>query len=283
MSMQSHINPENKAFEILIDKISNAIGWVFTHDTPKRIAERDFIIDVESSDMSPMERYAVLSNHKRILKQYMNQVDIVEIAREHLGAQAHPDSVDTMWFSMFMDKARLISNEQYQEIWGRILAGECNKPGTYSKSLLVALEQMDKRDADYFMDVCACSIEVEYNGGVRYSPLITNFTDYYWKTQICFESLMRLTVLGLVYYIDFAKESPRLFSHGFSEDECPVKIKYSDRIINVPKGKNNIPLGNVVFTDIGEQLRQIVGFQTKDGFFEEICTPFFSEKFGHIE
>ena len=159
----------------LIDKLAEGIGWCFTHDTPKRLADKSFIKGIEESDLSPIEKYALISNYKKIIKEYVNQQKIVENAFDHLVQGSKPELVDDTWISLFMDKAKNISEEMYQGIWGKILAEECNNPGEISKSLLVTLEQMDKDDAEMFLELCSCSVEISNGNDSDYSPIITNF------------------------------------------------------------------------------------------------------------
>jgi Protein of unknown function (DUF2806) len=41
--------------------------------------------------------------------------------------------VNDDWITNFFDKCRIVSDEEMQQIWAKVLAVEANKPGTYSK------------------------------------------------------------------------------------------------------------------------------------------------------
>lgn len=76
-----------------MDKISEALEWMVT---PKGIrpaiieANKSIIEEISNrQDINPMERAAIVSNYKKIVKEYENQVDIMRIAVEHL----EPNSV----------------------------------------------------------------------------------------------------------------------------------------------------------------------------------------------
>ncbi len=59
-----------------------------------------------------------------------------------------------------MEMAKLISDEDFQKIWGKILADECSDPGTIPKSVLFILQKMDKDDALSFTNLCSLVINV---------------------------------------------------------------------------------------------------------------------------
>lgn len=42
--------------------------------------------------------------------------------------EAKTEGVEDDWIANFFDKCRLISDEQMQSLWARILAGEANSP-----------------------------------------------------------------------------------------------------------------------------------------------------------
>ena len=47
----------------------------------------------------------------------------------------------------------IFSNEKMQEIWGKILAGEANKPGNFSRKTLDIVEELDQNDASFFQNL----------------------------------------------------------------------------------------------------------------------------------
>lgn len=75
---------------------------------------------------------------KRLLK------NIVQIVLKNLQESANPQKVEDDWLEQFMNKAGCISSKEFQWIWGKILARECNDPGNIPFALLHTLERMDK-------------------------------------------------------------------------------------------------------------------------------------------
>ena len=53
----------------------------------------------------------------------------------------------------FFDKCRLISDKEMQDLWSRLLAGEANQPGVYSKRTINLVANLDKDDAQLFTNL----------------------------------------------------------------------------------------------------------------------------------
>ena len=56
--------------------------------------------------------------------------------------------------SIFFEKSRIVSDNEMQELWSRVLAGEANDPGTYSKRTVNFLSDLDKGEAALFTKLC---------------------------------------------------------------------------------------------------------------------------------
>ncbi len=76
--------------------------------------------------------------------------DITAKALPRLDENAKPDSIEDDWIVNFLDKSRIVSDNQMQDLWSRVLAGEANSPGTYSKRTVNFLSDLDKIEADLF-------------------------------------------------------------------------------------------------------------------------------------
>lgn len=85
----------------------------------------------------------------------MNLAGVVASSEPDIDESASIDNVDDEWLEHFQDYAEKISDESMQVIWGKILSGEINKPGTYSKRLLNVLSQMSKTEAEAFLTLCS--------------------------------------------------------------------------------------------------------------------------------
>ncbi|MBE6811195.1 MAG: hypothetical protein E7521_09135 [Ruminococcaceae bacterium] len=90
----------------LIDRLSNAVGWVATHKTPTKIAIDTYIEDIQNSNYDPVTKAALISKAKKTVKEYCNQYDIVNKALEMITPTAEPEKIDSDWLAQFMDKTR---------------------------------------------------------------------------------------------------------------------------------------------------------------------------------
>ena len=135
--MDSLISFEGAADVInnLVDKLSGAVGWIATHNSPKREALSTYIAEVQKMDIDPLEKAALISNAKRSIKEYTNQQNVVKNALCRMDSNSRPEAVEDDWIAQLMDKVRLVSDANFQAIWGAILASECNEPGSIPKAL----------------------------------------------------------------------------------------------------------------------------------------------------
>ena len=148
----------SKPIDTLINKISDATGVLFE---PRRIrrkaeAEADAKITIAKSDA--IVRNIELENNlklqeinKRALQRVVreevikqkNIENIILKAISYITSSAKSEDIDNDWLLKFFDKSKYISNEKMQEIWGKILAGEANKPGNFSRKTLDIVEELN--------------------------------------------------------------------------------------------------------------------------------------------
>jgi hypothetical protein len=69
----------------------------------------------------------------------------LELASDESVASELPDDD---WVTRFFKYAQDISSEQMQDLWGRILAGEIRRPGTFSLRTLDFVRNMTRQDAE---------------------------------------------------------------------------------------------------------------------------------------
>lgn len=64
------------------------------------------------------------------------------------AADEEPDGLDDDWLNQFSRFAEDASSEDLQQLWGRVLAGEICKPGSFSRSTLRFIAELDKETAE---------------------------------------------------------------------------------------------------------------------------------------
>lgn len=254
----------------LTNKLADGIGWIANKETPKKLAVNTYIKEIQEKDYDPVTKAALISNAKQIIKGYCNQNDIVEIAMQSLQSDAKPENVEDDWLAQFMDKAKFVSSQEFQWIWGKILARECNEPGSIPFTLLFTLEKMDKEDAETFTALCRTVVQLEG----EYTPIIINsrFDEYKSLLEINLDKLISLNALGLIE-MDLG---PLSFGYVLKAETFPAKVIYFDRKYELSEGEQ-ICIGNVLFTKVGQALCQSIDVDEIEGFWEAYCLPHFEK------
>lgn len=133
-----------------------------------------------------------------------------------------------------------ISNEQMQNLWSKILAGEIKRPNTYSLRTLNTLKNITQQEAKLFEDIS------KFKMISRDFPFIVNDTDLLNKYNFSFEKLLLLQDCGLMYIDGFVN----LELH---EGES---IIYNDKAIAIFNGNMNIRV--FTFSETGKQLLNLI-------------------------
>ena len=184
--------------------------------------------------------------------------DITTKALPQLNEKAKPDSIDDDWIVNFFDKSRIVSDNEMQDLWLRVLAGEANTPGTYSKRTVNFLSDLDKTEADLFTKLCGFGWQI---GDIV--PLVFDVqTETYNRYGITFDTLSHLDSIGLVQFQNLT---------GFKRLKLPQNIVthyYGKPLhLNLPNNTDNeLDIGKVLFTRIGQELAPICGSKPVEGF-----------------
>ncbi len=150
-----------------------------------------------------------------------------------------------------------------QGLWSRVLAGEANSPGAFSKRTLNFLPNLEKAEAESFTRLCGFVCVVEGNP----QPLIHKVQDQIHKQQdLTFDSLKHLEAIGLIHF----QGAPLAYS-GVVPNGCVVSYYDKRMTLVMPKESGNpVQFGAVLFTQVGFELSRICGSQPVDGFFEYV-------------
>jgi len=267
-----HINVGDwsKPAVTLIEKISNAIGVVFEPSHMKRIAEAEAVVDrirttaeIERAERLQRAAFRFLAEQ---MKHQENIESIIDKALPGVSEQAKPEQVEDDWIANFFDKCRLISDDEMQRLWARILAGEANSPGKFSKRTVGLLASMDKSDASMFSTLCrfACTIP-------PLTPIIYGYTqEMYAQHGITFAFLTHLESIGVIrlnldptfyFTVDDLDQNTMVDYFG---SKIPISFAGNEGM----RKRNELSIGQAMFTQAGEQLAGICGAKPLDGFLE---------------
>ena len=215
--------------------------------------------------ISEVERRAARRLMHEEAKKQANMESITSKAVPLLSEGARPAQVEDDWITNFFDKGRLISNEDMQKLWAKVLAGEANAPGHYSKRTVNLLGSLDKADAEFFSKLCAYSWNVGQVGIPI--PLIYDVNDsVYSEGGVFFGVLKHLDEIGLISFESLAAYQ-RL---GLPQQTISL---YYDRavIIEFQNAENNaLNTGHVMFSKAGVELAAVCGSKPVAGLMDYI-------------
>jgi len=258
----------SKPATVLIEKISDAVGAVFRPRQIKRIAQAE----VEAGKIRALGEIEISEIQERALSRMIQQEGkrqenierISALAIQDLRLDAKPEVVENDWLSHFFDKCRLVSDPEMQSLWGKVLAGEANQPGAFSRRTVELVSTLDKTDALLFTNLCKFGWMM---GSL--TPLIYDQTlPRYQSEGISFGSLTHLDNIGLITFNNIT---------NFMRKNLPKKVivTYYGRPVEIEfaqEAGNHLNIGRVLLTKVGEQLASICGSTPSDEFFDYVRT-----------
>ena len=188
--------------------------------------------------------------------------DITAKAIPYINENANPDNMDDDWIANLFDKCRIVSDEEMQSLWARVLATEANTPGTLSKMTVNRLSDFDKSDAELFTKLCGFGWMI---GNVV--PLVFDYqADIYNRHGINFNTLSHLEVIGLIQLQGLTG-----FSRTGVSKRGTVSYYSKSLLLEMPKDTDNeLSIGMVMLTKIGQELAPICGSKPVEGFYEYV-------------
>ncbi len=193
-----------------------------------------------------------------------NIESITQKASEALTDESRPENISDDWMNFFFDKCKLISDDEMQQLWARILTEESNLKH-FSKKTIELVATLEKSDAQLFTSICGYIWEIP-----NFVPLILDSSyEFYRNREANYSNLKHLESLGLISYIQL----------GYSRGDCPNPLLMSYRgntlKINFPLDHaRRLELGQVLLTQAGIELASICEPKVVDGLPEFIASEY---------
>ena len=213
-------------------------------------------------DMSP-EVLAILGTSLQ------NCFDIIRKALDLLNKGADIRDIDVDWRANYFDKCRIVHDDKMQTLWAKILAGEANKPGTYSKRTVNFVADMDKREAKLFMNLCQYVCEIKNGEDTELVPLLLPYDDFPYPMPD--GSLNDLDSIGLIRLDDFPDE---IVLHK------PIEVSYYEKSIHlglyleddkeIPDHLKSLYTSHIKLTQIGKELYPMARSTGIDGLLDYV-------------
>lgn len=135
---------------------------------------------------------AQVASNADTARRILNTAAILDKAKDEAGptpdAEVSDKPVDPDWFIRWRLNAREVSDEEMQQVWAKVLAGEIKQPGSYSLRTLHFLSQMSKPEASFIEQMARLCLEDIIFRADRNVPF----------PHIQFSDLLRLEELGLI-------------------------------------------------------------------------------------
>ncbi len=181
------------------------------------------------------------------------------------------EEIDPDWLNRFIGNAQDVSSEEAQALWGKILAREISRPGSYSLRSLEVLRTISKKEAETFRKICQFAVSVDDNRYIfsdhtEYNPTAKGWRDYNLLREI---GLFAPGIFGVHFHV--CSRCNPIFIHG----DYKFKVLASkDEDLNL----NAYP-----FSTVGNELSRLVDIETNNDYVKKILSEINAKKFTTVE
>lgn len=216
-----------------------------------------------SPEMLPEHKDAIFQIFTEEFIEYENRKSVGTKMFKFLEETENPQAPNRDSIRHILNTAGKFSDVEVQEMWAKILAGEFNRPGSFSRQTIQVMASLEKRDVELFTVLCQFTVITEHNFGTNILAFVYGEThQIYTDKQITFENLQHLESLGLIH-LDVWNQ----FHLGLANRQ--VTMSYGQHKIEINWAKNDIgsaKLGSVFLTRAGEELAHLCRKETVDSF-----------------
>lgn len=273
------------ATDLVKNNATNVLGMLFSYAGTKRKAVEMRMEQIEKSNLPDDTKISLILNIKKDLKRLKNQKAVADIAVNEAkeGTDfSEKSGVDEEWFERYMDAAKFVSSEDMQLIWGKILAGEFERPGSTPPNMIRILSEITPELAQAFQKICSMRVlisPIKENGksvGKPENAIIVPYHDKLENLGISFDVFTELDTLGVI----------RIYNDdGKSKDVFPkllMIIENKPEIVDYPVP---IPFGNVMLTAVGKALFKITEPIKIEGYHDMVKKYMIEKgvKFGNVD
>ncbi len=252
--------------KVLVEKISDLMGGVFKPYQMVRVAKAQAEVDRIEAEaeivVTDLHRRAARRWLEEEAKKQANIESITGKALPLLEESAAPQDVSDDWITKFFEQSRIVSDEEMQQLWARVLAGEANAPGSFARKTVNIIADLDKADAQLFTELCGFVWFIDK----LIVPLVLNLRDKRYRDRgITFGALEHLQSLGLVRLpasSDYVVRLPEVTVFRYYQRSFERRF----RSVPIP----GFGVGKALFTRAGRQLAFVCHAQPVDGFFDYI-------------
>lgn len=204
----------------------------------------------------------LLSSGQMTYTEFYKAKNFLKIAKKADAQYSHRqqdnkyNSYDFDWFMRYYEAAGNVSDNDMQDIWAKVLAGEIENPSFFSLKIIDVLRNMRKSDAELFVRFCEFSFD-RGSGNI----FLPNYDEYLKKSGITYSNIMRLNEMGLIF-------NDALLTLNFELAEEPKIILMNGNLImtlatQAEKSKKG-RIKQYPFTKVGKELATLVSAYSSD-------------------
>lgn len=265
-----------KPLEKLIDVISKGAGILYKPASIRkeadaeayriRIIEKAKSLAAAERDEIEVDTYIKVQERMMFLelKRQENIETVSEIAAQLLSQEDNisSDPVDDDWIDRFFRIIENVSNEEMQELWGKILADEVKQPNSFSLRTLETLRNISKSEAIEFVNFAQYAlIEGEDE------DCFVFYFDKFLQTELKIngKSLLILKDAGLI--VSERPLSLSFFPLDLNDNRVIIKFgKKEFRIKGIPRAQ----IESIVLSQAGIELASLVESKYNEKYIEKV-------------
>ena len=271
-----------KPASVLIEKLSAGIGEFYAPLGKILHAKADAKVARIEAETYELQKRAA----HRVMGEYMREQKNIDAVTVKTLNRLSPDTTEETVRSMDDDKVafmrnffKTVSNDEMQDIWAGILAGEARAPGSFSKSTVDTVGKMGKEDALMFSDFCQFVWSPISETEEEFFPLIYDSqNEVYQGQRRMFDVAKHLDYLRLISYSGVGGYSQIYYANPQSDQAAVIWVYQRDSVLldipQAPSGKeknrHDMSIGHAMFTEAGRQLYRICKPPKNDAFFQYI-------------
>lgn len=194
----------------------------------KKKAQTDAEVEIlRLQGQEKVAQYVLARNNQKV----ENVEEIVSKAKQQFAPdeQVSEEPVEKDWLNRFLNIAEEISDEDMQDIWGRVLAGEIKKPKSYSLRTLEVLRNLSKEDATLITKVSNYQVALDLLSTESFAVNIMDQTTLDDIGVICGEELVR------TYTASNGKISFELNKQALINIYAPIGVKINFKGFKITK------------------------------------------------
>lgn len=247
-----------KIVEVIADLTKRGIGTLYTdwaqpHAEVRKmkmlnaaqIETEHAVAIAQATGMIESDQLAIRAGKRLQIQEIRRQNNIertLSLVSEHVSSEIPSERVDTDWAVRFFDIIQDVSNDQAQELWAKILAGEIKQPGTFSLRTLEVLRNISTQEALIFSEK-VCPLVVESNFIMK----IDNRSDLD-KYGLSFTDVLLMRDVGLIHDGDMTSKMLREM-----KDKTLV-LRGKDKTMLFKANVDSFDVPALVLTPAGQEL-----------------------------